>query len=249
MEVGGEGQECLFGSDVIAGVVVISILFVLSYNFGNIHAAFAQIVESGKSTEAEVLRIASAALLLFMLIPIACTGDITNLITEDEKASFYNVASVLPVSINKWVACRFMTGYLFIVIGVAVDFIMTIVLSSLTDIISFGKFCGVIITFASVMMMYISLFLLFVYLLGSGRTIYANIIPFLAGAAIYAAANMDKLKALILGFDDHALSELYNQAAEFMFHKSYILLIAAIIISGGAYFAAVCIARRKRGVV
>lgn len=233
---------------IIVGVIVISIMFVLSYNFGNIHTGFTEMIDSGQNTQADITMIAGNALLLFMLIPIACTGDITTLITDDENASFYKVASSLPVSVGRRVASRFIAGYLFIAIGVAVDFVMTVILSSLTNIISFEKFCGVIITFASIMMMYISLFILFVYILGKGKTTYANVIPLLAGIAAYICANFNKLKAILLDSDDSALTDLYNRTTEFMFHKSYILLIAALIISGGAYFAAVYIAERKRGV-
>lgn len=233
---------------IIAGVIVVSIMFVLSYNFGNIHAGFTEMIDSGQNTEASINIIASNALLLFMLIPIACTGDITNLITDDENASFYKVASTLPVSISKRVASRFIAGYLFIIIGVAVDLIMTVILTSLTDIISFGKFCGVIITFASVMMAYISLFILFVYILGKGKTTYANVLPLLIGIIICVCASFNKIRAFLTDTDENALMDLYNQTTEYMFHKSYILFIAAVIISGGAYFAAVRIAERKRGV-
>lgn len=233
---------------VIVGVIVISVMFVLSYNFGNIHAGFTQIVESGQNTEAVIIQMARGAMLMFMLIPIACTADLSNLFTDDENASFYKVAASFPVSISKRVACRFITGYLFIAIGVAVDLIMTVVLSSLTDIISLGKFCGVIVTFASLMLMYISLFILLAYFLGNGKITYANVIPLLIGAAIYITVNFDKLRDFITGANDSALWELYDQATEFIFHKSYILLLAAILVSGGSYFAAVHIAVRKRGV-
>ncbi len=233
---------------VIVGVIVISVMFVLSYNFGNIHTGFTELIDSGESTETGITMLASNALLFFMLIPIACTGDITNLFTDDENASFYKVASALPVSISRRVACRFIAGYLFIAIGVAVDLIMSILLSSLTSIVSLGKFCGVIITFASIMMMYISLFILLAYVLGKGKTTYANVIPLLLGIAAYVGPNYDSLMAFLMDSDDNALMELYRRTTEFMFHRSYILLIAAMIISGGAYFMAVRIAERKRGV-
>lgn len=234
---------------VIVGVVVISILFVLSCNFGNIHAEFAGLVDSGQGTEENVMQITSVSLLLFMLIPLACTGDITNLITDDENASFYKVASALPVSIAKRVASRFLTGYLFIATGMVVDLVMTVILSSLTDIISFGKFCGVIVTFASIMMMYVSLFILLVYFLGKGKTTYASVSVIVFGAVLYVLTHLDRFKAFILDSDDHALSDIYSRTTEFMFHKSYMMFIAAIIISGAAYVAAVHIAGRKRGMV
>lgn len=233
---------------IIAGVIVISVMFVLSYNFGNIHAGFTEMVDSGQNTGESITIIASNAMLLFMLIPIACTGDITNLVIEDEKASFYKVASALPVSVGRRVACRFMAGYLFIVLGAAVDLILSVILSSLTDVISLEKYCGVIITFASVMMVYISLFILFTYILGKGKTIYANILPLLIGLLVCICVSFNKIKAFLTDTDDNALMDLYNRTTDFMFYRSYILLIAAIIISGSAYFAAVYIAKRKRGV-
>lgn len=233
---------------IIAGVIVISIMFVLSYNFGNIHTGFMEMVDSGQNDAESITMIASNALLLLMLIPIACTGDITNLVTDDENASFYKVASALPVSVGRRVACRFIAGYLFIFMGAAVDLTLSMILSSLTDIISFGKFCGVIITFTSVMMMYISLFILFTYILGKGKTTYANILPLLIGLLICICACFNEIKAFLTDSDDHALMDLYNKATGFMFHRSYLLLIAAVIISGGAYFTAVYIAKRKRGV-
>ncbi len=233
---------------IIVGVIVISVMFVLSYNFGNIHAGFTEMVDSGQNTGESITIIASNAMLLFMLIPIACTGDITNLVMEDEKASFYKVASALPVSVGRRVACRFMAGYLFIVLGAAVDLILSVILSSLTDVISLEKYCGVIITFASVMMVYISLFILFTYILGKGKTIYANILPLLIGLLVCICVSFNKIKAFLTDTDDNALMDLYNRTTDFMFHRSYLLLTAAIIISGGAYFTAVCIAKRKRGV-
>lgn len=233
---------------IIAGVIVISVMFVLSYNFGNIHAGFTEMVDSGQNTGESITIIASNAMLLFMLIPIACTGDITNLVIEDEKASFYKVASALPVSVGRRVACRFMAGYLFIVLGAAVDLILSVILSSLTDVISLEKYCGVIITFASVMMVYISLFILFTYILGKGKTIYANILPLLIGLLVCICVSFNKIKAFLTDTDDNALMDLYNRTTDFMFHRSYLLLTAAIIISGSAYFTAVCIAKRKRGV-
>lgn len=230
---------------IIVGVVAISIMFVLSYNFGNIHAGFAEMVDSGQNTDADIGQIARNAMLLFMLIPIACAADLSHLFTDDENASFYKVAAAFPVSIGKRVACRFISGYLYIAIGVAVDLIMTVILSSLTDIISFGKFCGVIVTFASLILMYVSMVILLVYFLGSGKITYANVIPLLIGISVFVFANFDKVKDFMTNVNDNAL---YDQVTEFMFHRSYILFIAAIIVSGTAYLMSVYIAGRKRGV-
>lgn len=233
---------------IIVGVIVISVMFILSYNFGNIHAGFVQIMESEQNNETYVMRIARSAMLTFMLMPLACTADVVNLFTDDEKASFYKVAASFPVSVGKRVACRFIAAYSFIAIGVAVDVLMTVILSFMTDIISFGMFCNVIVSFASLILMYISIFILLAYLMGSEKITYVAVIPLLIGVAVYVVANFRKINDFITGVNDGALIELYDQATDFIFHKSYILFIAAVIISGVSYFAAVYTAGRKRGV-
>ncbi len=233
---------------IIVGVIVISVMFVLSYNYGNIHTGFEQIMKSGQNNETDVMRIARSVMLMFMLLPLACTADVIKLFMDDEKASFYKVAASFPVSIAKRVACRFISACLFIAIGVAVDIIMTVILSLMTDIISLGMFCSVIISFASLMWMYISICILSAYILGNEKNTYIAVIPLLIGVMVYAAANFDKLNDFITGVNDGALLELYDQAMDIIFHKSYILLIAAIIISCECYFVSIYIAGRKRGV-
>lgn len=234
---------------VIVGVVVISISYVLSFNNGNIHIEIAKLVESGESSQAEVMRLANISILLFMLIPFVAAGDaVISLIHDDEKAGFYKVASAMPVSIAKRVMSRFVTAYIFIAVSAVIDFLMIIVISLFTNIVSFGGFCGVIITFFSTMAIYISLFVLFIYLLGKRSVAHAEIIPLLIGVATYVLSNFGKLRAFIAG-DESVIADMYNGVMEFMFNKSYIIFIFAVVISAAAYFMAVHMAKRKRGVV
>lgn len=233
---------------ILAGVIVISILYVLSYRFGNIHAGILEMTEAGQVSTTETVQIFGLGLLIFMLIPIACTGDITNLFTDDANASFYKVASSLPVSINQRIICRFFSGWLFIAIGVIIDLIMTVLLSSLTDLIPFWDFCSVVISFASLMLMYVSMLIFFMYLLGKGKAAYANVIPLIIGTFIYIMANFETLKAFFIGSEDDAVFDLYNHTVEFIKQRFYLLFIAAVVVSAGSYFASVYIAYKKRGV-
>lgn len=233
---------------IIAGVIAVSIMFVLSYRFGNIHAGFLEMVESGESTQTEVVSIASAALLLFMMLPIACTGDIGNLFLDDEKASFYKVASSLPISVRKRVACRFIAGILFIAIGFLVDLIMTLILSSLTDVISFQEFLGVMVSFASIMLMYISLLILFMYLLGNKKNTYASVFVLLIGLVVYVLINWNKIRVIVFRSDDSAIMDVYYGTVDFIEHRFYILFLFSLLVLSSSYMMAVKIANRKRGV-
>lgn len=233
---------------IIAGVIVLSILFVLSCKFGNIRAGFDGMVASGECSQADVAQLASMALTLFMLLPIACTGDIFSLFQDDETASFYKLAAALPISIPQRILSRFIVGLLFIFVGVGVDFLMTIVLSNLTDIVSFGEFMGMILSFASVMIMYMSLLILFMHLLGRGKGTYANVLPLLIGIGTVVALGFDKLKKIIVESDDAALQALCQDVKMLITQKAYLLVMIAVIILVCSYGFSVILEKRKRGV-
>lgn len=233
---------------ILVGVVAIAVMFVLSYKFGNIHAGMTSMVAEGEVNDSQIVTIASMALLLFMLIPIACTGDITILFTDDANASFYKVASSLPVTTNQRVASRFITGFLFIGIGVVVDLLMTVVISGITDIISFSNFCGLILSFASLMTIYISLVIALMYLFGNAAATYANIVPIIMFVMVGIAANWGKLRAVLVSDGDEAIFDFYNDFMDFVYHKYYVLIIAAVIIAAGSYLASVFIADKKKEV-
>ena len=224
---------------IIAGVIVLSILFVLSCKFGNIRAGFDGMVASGECSQADVAQLASMALTLFMLLPIACTGDIFSLFQDDETASFYKLAAALPISIPQRILSRFIVGG---------DFLMTIVLSNLTDIVSFGEFMGMILSFASVMIMYMSLLILFMHLLGRGKGTYANVLPLLIGIGTVVALGFDKLKKIIVESDDAALQALCQDVKMLITQKAYLLVMIAVIILVCSYGFSVILEKRKRGV-
>ena len=146
-----------------------------------------------------------------------------------------------PTSVGKRVASRYIAGLFFIVIGFAVDLVMIIVLSALTDMISLGGFLGIIVSFASLMMMYLSILILCMSLLGKGYRTYAAVIPIAVGAGVYAFFHFDRLR------DISALPELYHETVSFMEHKSYVLFLAALLLLILSYAATVYLSKRKGG--
>ena len=82
---------------VIIGVVFTSILFVLSARYGNLAMAGAEMLQTEQATEIDVKNLASVALVLFMLLPIATVGDMANVFEADGKAGFYRLAGALTL--------------------------------------------------------------------------------------------------------------------------------------------------------
>lgn len=135
-------KQILLFAYTVAGVLVLSVMFVLSARFGNIAAANQEMMLENNLSDIDIKNISTTALILFMLIPIATVGDVTAIFRMDGKAGFSNVSSILPLPVNKRVMAKFLTVFLLFGIGVAVDVAISFVLSILTDIISFADFSG-----------------------------------------------------------------------------------------------------------
>ena len=235
---------------ILAGVIVISILFVLSYQYGNLAAGMQEMIVMGEVTQDEVAQVAKMAVLFFMLLPIACTGDLVGVFVEDEKASFVKVAAVMPVSIEKRVACRFVSGILFIAVGVSVDLGLSFVLASLTEAVTFPEFCGSIVSFASLTLIAVSGLILNQYFWGGKKQNWINTVSVVI--LVVAWISVLFLSFFAQGEDlDRILDKLpvlLDRGMNFIMYRSHILAIAAIVIALGAYLCAVAIAGRKRGV-
>ena len=93
----------------IAGVLVLSIMFVLSARFGNVAEAGKHMLKDNDITAIDIENLAVMVLAFFMLVPIATVGDMAMACDMDEKAGFCKVSASLPVSLKKRVLARYFT--------------------------------------------------------------------------------------------------------------------------------------------
>lgn len=240
-------QLMIFGY-VVVGVLVLSVMFVLSARFGNIAMANQEMVATEGLSASDITNLSTNVLILFMLLPLATVGDFANVFTEDGKAGFFNVSSVLPISVKKRVLAKYVTIFAMFGIGAFIDIIIAFVLSMLTDIISFADFLGIIISATSVMAIYSALVIVFCFLFGYGKEDYARIIsPFLMLVTVISL-NLSNIRKSITAMDSGDVL-LINRCMNFIKHKSYVLLLIAVFVMVVSYFVSVWIAERKRGIV
>lgn len=237
-------QLIIFGY-VVFGVLVVSIMYVMSARFGNIALAGGKLLTDQGLSAFDVANIAKLALVMFMLLPIATVGDMANVFAEDGRAGFTKVASVLPLSIRQRVMARYITIFAMFGIGVAVDLLIAFTLSLLTDMISFGELLGIIISAASVMSIYSAMVIAFCIMLGYGREQYATLLSVGIIAVAGIGLNFPKIKGILL--DQGTGGELLKSFMNVISHKSYVLLIIAVITIVLSITASVAIADRKRG--
>ena len=86
---------------VIIGVLVVSVMYVLSARFGNLAIVGKEMSASNDLSRIDVKNLGTLALVLFMLLPIATVGDMANVFEADGKAGFSKIAGTLPVSLQK----------------------------------------------------------------------------------------------------------------------------------------------------
>ena len=236
---------------VMAGVLVASIMYVLSARFGNM-AKVGQEMLNGNATQVDVRNIGSMVLVMFMLLPIASVGDMLYVFLADGKAGFGKVSATFPIPLKKRMLARFLTIYAMFGIGVAVDLLVAFLLSLLTDILNFREFFGIIISGASVMSIYSALVILFCVVLGYGKEQYAQCAALFTMMVAAVLANFDKVKYFVVEImlhDKKMESTDFWAPLDFIREKGYVLFLIAAAVSVLAYCLAYRIADRKRGVI
>ncbi len=238
---------------IIVGVVVISILYVLSTRFGNLAKAGAALLdENNNMSQVDVKNLGSMVLVMFMLIPIVSVGDMLNVFIADGKAGFFKVSASLPVSMSKRMFSRFLTIYALCGIGALVDIILALVLSALTDIMGFGSFLGIIISCASILSIYSALVIFYCVILGYGKEQYAQVFSLLSIILAFVIIKFQSVKSVFIqiiieeqGFD----SDTFWKPLDYFRDRGYIFLIIALMVSILSYVLSLYIAERKRGVI
>lgn len=243
-------QRVIFAYN-IAAVLVLSIMYVLSARFGNIAAANQTMMTDNQLSDIDIKNISTITLILFMLLPIAMVGDVTAIFRMDGKAGFSSVSSVLPLSIGKRVMAKYLTVFIMFGIGILVDLVISLILSVLTNIISFADFFGIILSSASLMSIYGALAIVFCFLFGYGKEDYAILTSW---AVIFITAILANIKKVKLIFASTAAADsdsvdFISDFLNFIKHKYFILFAIAVIVITASYFLSVEIAKRKRGVV
>lgn len=244
-------KQMILFAYTVAGVLALSIMFVLSARFGNIADANQTMMIENNLTDMDIKNLCTTVLILFMLLPIAMVGDVTMIFRMDGKAGFSSISSILPLSVNKRVLAKYLTVLMMFGIGVVVDIVISFVLSMFTDIISFANFLGIIISAASLMCIYGARVILFCFLLGYGKEDYAIVVSWAVILITAILANMKKIKLFFLSMESGSpdFSYLFNEFMNFIKHKYFALFAVAVIVMTASYFVSAGIAKRKGGVV
>ena len=228
------------------GVLVIAVLFLISLQCGNLADGFDRMLADRDLTAGEAQALIRYCMIFALLIPMAFTGNVADVFLDDSQASFQKLAGALPVSIAGRVGARYMSGLSFTLIGFLMDVGIVFVLSRVTKLIHFWDFFGVLVSFASFMVIYLALFILFEYLLGVNQTSLAQVLPIIIIGAALMLPHIREIADIFLGEAGEKLN--IQVIPEFLMHRYYIPGAIAVILIVVSYGFSVWIAGRKRGV-
>ena len=227
---------------VIFGVVAVTIMFVISERYGNLRLAVSGMEEAGF----DIAAVVKTAVMFFMFLPIVCAGQIGDLFNYDASASFYKTAASLPLSAEKRVLSKFLTAFVFIVAGLAVDTAMAAVISAVSDIILFSKCMGTLVSLGSCMMIFTSCVITLDY--AGVKPDYSNFYPVGAALILFLVLKFRDIKNALINDDFAAFSGFFHNLINNFESKPYLFAITAAIVSVLCYFISVYIAKAKRGV-
>ena len=226
---------------IVCGVIAVAFMFVLSTKYGNLANVAKSIEESG----IDVKLVLKIMIMFFMVLPVACMSNVSDLFEYDKSASFYKVAASMPVSAGKRVLSRFLTIIAFAVLGIGIDTVIAAVISGVSDIIVFSKCVCSLISIASCLLMYMSAVNTLNFF---GITpMYSTFIPIIAAAVAAFAINFKKIVRFLTSEDPVMDSSSFRKLVEAFESRCYIVVLIAAVFLAACYFISVAAVKRKRG--
>lgn len=232
---------------VTIGIMVLSVLFIISSKYGNVARGMAQMQREEKFGNKMVVSIYQGVIWLTLFIIIAFIGMIIECFKEDRKAGFRKQLLSMPISSNKIVFSRYVSCMLFSIVSIVAALISAFCVSIATDLFSFGKLAGCVISFAAILLIYMSIVMCLIYLFGSE---YADIIQCVP-VILLLIGLMIKFQGIIDKISDAQFEKLFSgiikDLSYFMINKWYLLLGIAIACMGISYVISCIFFNDRRG--
>ena len=224
---------------------VITVMALISARIGNIALAEKEYLAGGTDMPMSPVHVLWYAVAVLVLLPLASIGDSLTLAFEaDKNASFTGIAGALPVSVKQRITARFITLFLTCGTGTVISLALSFILSLFTDIMTLGDFAGLVLSAASLILIFSALEMILIFLLKMKNTDYVRIISLLIMAAAFILCS---LKRIIDALRDMKPTELITDGLIFLENRWFILAVSAAVCLLVSYFVSAGIAERKRG--
>ncbi len=230
------------------GVLLVAIMFVFSYHYGNLADARAAMATDATLTaqDAEIMeKLIVGAIYVMLIIPVAFGGEIINCFEADKKAGFYSTLSTMPVSPGKIAGSRYLLGMMLTAFSMMVSAVSAVVISLVSETYKIGNMMLVIFSGGALILLFISIALPLAYcfpkvksdwicggIVSLGLVISEPVILFILWNEDINNIDMDKVKNLIDSYIE----------------VGYIWFIAAsVVITVLSYVLSTYIIKKRKG--
>ena len=235
---------------VTAGIIILSVLFVISTRCGNLADAI-------KVTEAEnpdetgmVLAMFEVGVWVSLAVPLAFIANITDCFKEDHRADFHKFLFTMPLKYQVIVGSRYITCLIYVLVSYAGSMLAAFFVSLASDTYKFSELAGIISMVAAVFIVYVAVVLVLVYVFGSSHTDLLQCVPFVLVAVILYAVFVKKLFAMDDAGLDAITADMGNilqKVKDFIMGKGIICLLLSLLILGLSYMVSVAVMEHKKG--
>ena len=224
---------------------VITVMALISARIGNIALAEQEYLAGGTDMPMSPVQLLWYAVSVMVLLPLASLGDSLTLAFEaDKNSGFTVVAGALPLSVKQRVTARFITLFLTCVTGTVISLVLSFLLSLFTDIMTFGDFAGLVLSAASLILIFSSLEMILIFFLKMNNSDYVRIISLLIMTAVFLLCSSGRIIGALRAMKPF---ELITEGILFLENRWFILAAAAVLCLIASYLISTGIAERKRG--
>ena len=226
--------------------MIIAVMALLSARFGNLAVLEQQYQVKGNAEfDVSPLKLLWYGLSFMMVLPVVAVGDVAlNSFEADAKSGFINLAGALPVSVRQRVAARFITVLISGGTGLLISLIISFILSFLTDIMSFGDFAGIVLSAASLMIIFFSIEIVLIFLVKGLKNSYCGLVSMMIMIVAAGLIFFDRIQTAVR---EESYLNLISDALRFAQSRWYLLAIAAVVFLAVSFIVSSVVAERKRG--
>lgn len=233
---------------VTAGVIVLSVMFIISARSGNVALGIERMkTENDGMSEADFYAIFRIAVWAVLFIPQAFVGVVTECFKEDRKAGFYKYMMTLPLSEKELVGSRYISLMLFTGVSVAGSCTAAVFVSLASDYFRLETLLSIVFTFAAVLLIYMSIVMLLLYVFGVERADFIQCAPyaavFIAGIAVMGI----KISSMPENELDGYIVELIGRFSDVAAKNGVMLMGIAIVCMAVSYFVSCKMLKKRRG--
>lgn len=224
---------------------VITVMALISARIGNIALAEKEYLAGGTDMPMSPVQLLWYAVSVMVLLPLASLGDSLTLAFEaDKNSGFTVVAGALPLSVKQRVTARYITLFLTCGTGTVISLVLSFLLSLFTDIMTFGDFAGLVLSAASLILIFSSLEMILIFFLKMSNDDYVRIISLLIMTAVFLLCSSGRIIGALRAMKPF---ELITEGIIFLENRWFILAAAAVLCLIASYLISTGIAERKRG--